>query len=140
MAGPGKRRSTQSTVNSSLQTPLSPQEFSGLETGAFSSAIVPPSHENNVSSNGDNPMPERHVTSTTGQSMVKRKRGPTRNISLAKMKVAGQKLLVEISADDNQIVGSDSSSFIAEGGCVVRKQATLQVTKWARIMLMNARS
>ncbi|KAM7493696.1 hypothetical protein LguiB_028305 [Lonicera macranthoides] len=60
MAGPGKCRSTQSTVNSSLQTPLSPQEFSGLETSAFSSAIVPPSHENNVSSNGDNPMPERH--------------------------------------------------------------------------------
>lgn len=65
--------------------------------------------------------------------MVKRKRGPTRNISLAKKKAAGQKLLVEISADDNRIVGSDSSSFIAEGGCVVRKQATLQVTKWARI-------
>lgn len=66
MARPQRCQCNQNTANSSLQTPLSPQEFGSLETKTFSSTVVPPSHENNVSCNGDNSMPKRHVTSTTG--------------------------------------------------------------------------
>lgn len=65
--------------------------------------------------------------------MLKRKRGPTRNLSLAKKKEAGQKLLIEIASDENRIVVPDCGSFIAEATCVLRKHATLQVEKWSKI-------
>lgn len=66
-------------------------------------------------------------------SISNRKRGPTRNIGLAKKKQAGEKLPIIVSPGTGRVVGDGAQQFITEATCVLRRYATWQVKKWADI-------
>ncbi|CAK9178212.1 unnamed protein product [Ilex paraguariensis] len=79
------------------------------------------------------PLPKGHVEHIVESSSTRRKRGPTRNIALAKKKQVGEKLNIEMPEELRQIVGLECQPLIKELGCIVRKHAPIQVTKWAKI-------
>ncbi|CAK9154454.1 unnamed protein product [Ilex paraguariensis] len=79
------------------------------------------------------PLPEGHVEHNVESSSTRRKRGPTQNIALAKKKQVGEKLNVEMPEELGRIVGLECQPLTTELGCIVRKHAPLQVTKWAKI-------
>ncbi|KAK4435021.1 hypothetical protein Salat_0665100, partial [Sesamum alatum] len=62
-----------------------------------------------------------------------KRRGRTRNVALSKRKNANEKLTVRIPEEVNRIVGVNSQFAITESGCLTRRFAPLQVTKWAKI-------
>ncbi|CAK9149924.1 unnamed protein product [Ilex paraguariensis] len=54
-------------------------------------------------------------------------------IVLAKKKQASEKLNVEMPEELGQIVGLECQALITKLGCIIRKHAPLQMTKWAKI-------
>ncbi|KAK4435175.1 hypothetical protein Salat_0680800 [Sesamum alatum] len=62
-----------------------------------------------------------------------KRRGRTRNVALSKRINANEKLTVRIPEEVNRIVGVNSQFAITESGCLTRRFAPLQVTKWAKI-------
>ncbi|KAL0288877.1 UNVERIFIED_CONTAM: hypothetical protein Scaly_2717100 [Sesamum calycinum] len=73
---------------------------------------------------------EEIVNSTS--TRIKR-RGRTRNVVLSKRKNANEKLAIQIPEEINRIIGMNSQYAITESGCLTRRFAPLQVTKWAKI-------
>ncbi|KAL0337733.1 UNVERIFIED_CONTAM: hypothetical protein Scaly_2048400 [Sesamum calycinum] len=61
------------------------------------------------------------------------RRGRTRNVVLSKRKNANEKLAIQIPEEINRIIGMNSQYAITESGCLTRRFAPLQVTKWAKI-------
>ncbi|KAG8371561.1 hypothetical protein BUALT_Bualt13G0100800 [Buddleja alternifolia] len=86
-------------------------------------------HESQISRTIDNvDVDEEIVVNSTSTSSGKKKRGRTRNVTLS-----NEKLTVDIPEEVNRIVGVNSQYAITESGCLARRFAPLQVTKWGRI-------
>ncbi|CAK9147746.1 unnamed protein product [Ilex paraguariensis] len=134
MAGLGKqgaarRGGGQLSVLLPVSLPYDKQTQIGANGGT-----LPLARESHGSTSVNNaPLPEGHVEHNVESSSTRRKRGPTRNIALAKKKQAGEKLNVEMPEELGRIVGLECQPLITELGCIVRKHAPLQVTKWAKI-------
>lgn len=62
-----------------------------------------------------------------------RRRGRTRNLKLSQKREAKESLTFEVDPYIRRIVGKDAQYFISESGCVVRKFAKLNVTKWSHL-------
>ncbi|KAL0313049.1 UNVERIFIED_CONTAM: hypothetical protein Sradi_5704200, partial [Sesamum radiatum] len=73
---------------------------------------------------------EEIVNSTS--TRIKR-RGRTKNVALSRRKNANEKLAIQIPKEVNRIVGMNSQYAITESGCLTRRFAPLQVTKWTKI-------
>ncbi|KAG8364710.1 hypothetical protein BUALT_Bualt18G0026900 [Buddleja alternifolia] len=115
MGGPGRRVDLH---HSSLRT----------------SSIDLHSHESQISRTIDNvDVDEEIVVNSTNTSSGKKKRGRTRHVALSRRKNANEKLTVDIPEKVNRIVGVNSQYAITESGCLARRFAPLQVTKWGRI-------
>ena len=65
--------------------------------------------------------------------LLPKRRGRTRNITLARKRDDNETLSIEVDSSIRRIVGKDSQYFISESGCVVRKFGRLNVDKWSHL-------
>ncbi|KAL0285575.1 UNVERIFIED_CONTAM: hypothetical protein Scaly_2814000 [Sesamum calycinum] len=84
------------------------------------------------SSHGDSNVHSHEEIVNSTSTRIKR-RGRTRNVVLSKRKNANEKLAIQIPEEINRIIGMNSQYAITESGCLTRRFAPLQVTKWAKI-------
>ncbi|KAL0325577.1 UNVERIFIED_CONTAM: hypothetical protein Sradi_5127000 [Sesamum radiatum] len=84
------------------------------------------------SSHGDSNVHSHEEIVNSTSTRIKR-RGRTRNVVLSKRKNANEKLAIQIPEEINRIIGMNNQYAITESGCLTRRFAPLQVTKWAKI-------
>ncbi|KAL3514066.1 hypothetical protein ACH5RR_026783 [Cinchona calisaya] len=66
-------------------------------------------------------------------AILKRKRGPTRNIALSRKGKAGVKIKVDVLEESQRLIGDGAQSFMSEASCVIRKFGKWQAPKWAKL-------
>ncbi|KAL0344385.1 UNVERIFIED_CONTAM: hypothetical protein Sangu_1325900 [Sesamum angustifolium] len=84
------------------------------------------------SSHGDSNVHSHEEIVNSTSTRIKR-RGRTRNVALSRRKDSNEKLAIQIPKEINRIIGMNSQYAISESGCLIRRFAPLQVTKWAKI-------
>ncbi|CAK9143870.1 unnamed protein product [Ilex paraguariensis] len=90
--GAARRGGVQLSILLPISLPFDKQTQTGANGGT-----LPLSQESHGSTSVNNvPLPEGHVKHNVESSSTRRKRGPTRNIALAKKKQPGEKLNVKM--------------------------------------------
>ncbi|KAL3538073.1 hypothetical protein ACH5RR_001439 [Cinchona calisaya] len=66
-------------------------------------------------------------------AILKRKRGPTRNIAVSRKRKVGVKIKVDMLEESQRLIGEGAQSFISEASCVIRNFGKWRAPKWAKL-------